>query len=870
MAEIQSELVLAQNQHAFIQDTTKGTVQVYAGPHKVSLSPTDRPVVYDRKAGAYIQVPLERAICTNPFVAEGQYLVLENPSLDKDGKINSPRQGGGVPNDLLIGRKINIPGPATFPLWPGQFADAVPGHHLRSNQYLLVRVYNADEAAKNTTDLLAGSGMPKGREVGVAAFTLGQLIVIKGTEASFFIPPTGFEVLKDDASNGAYVREALTLERLEYAILLDEDGNKRYERGPQVVFPKATETFITRSGDEGDSGRGNSENRNNRSRKFKAIELNDYMGLYIKVTADYEEDVPAGTTGAVPVDGDDTNADIERSLRTPRRYVRRYVTGEELFITGKEQRIYYQRAEHALIGYDDPSGSFKRERYYGITIPKGEGRYVLDKSVGDIKLVQGPRILLPDPRNETITRRVLDAKTVNLWYPGNAEAMAFNAQLATQVSEDMGYLTYNAVSADAASRGMNRMTAANIGGDTFKRSGKFTPPPTLTLGAATKYDGVPSINVWTGYAVQVVDRSGNRRVVVGPAAILLNYDETLEMLTLSTGKPKNTDNLLRDVYLRVDNNLVSDIITIETKDMVAVRLKVSYRVNFLSDHSDKWFKVENYVKYLCDHMRSMLKARGKKMSITELISDSATMIRDVVLGAREDRPDTAVDSTTKVQRHRFFPENGMDVYDVEVLGVEIADNTVAQLLTQAQTRAVASVITLAANEQNLEATRRMTEIDVEMLDLSAKKARHTYVTQQDTNEVQHKAAIAELAHELLIEAKRKDAEVVEQQQLNAIAEHALTRTKASSEHALSVETKRAELFKARMDAITPQLIQALQTMGDQRFMSEVTRAIAPLAIEEQQGLGQTIERVFAGTALEPILNNMKAARKQRELTSTDV
>ena len=30
--------------------------------------------------------------------------------------------------------------------------------------------------------------------------------------------------------------EAVTLERLEYCILLDEDGNKRYIRGPAVVF----------------------------------------------------------------------------------------------------------------------------------------------------------------------------------------------------------------------------------------------------------------------------------------------------------------------------------------------------------------------------------------------------------------------------------------------------------------------------------------------------------------------------------------------------------------------------------------------------------------------------------------------------------
>ena len=41
------------------------------------------------------------------------------------------------------------------------------------------------------------------------------------------------------------------------------------------------------------------------------------------------------------------------------------------------------------------------------------------------------------------------------------------------------------------------------------------------------------------------------------------YDETLALLELSTGKPKTTDQLLGTVYLRVDNNLVSDIVRAE-------------------------------------------------------------------------------------------------------------------------------------------------------------------------------------------------------------------------------------------------------------------------------------------------------------------
>ena len=39
----------------------------------------------------------------------------------------------------------------------------------------------------------------------------------------------------------------------------------------------------------------------------------------------------------------------------------------------------------------------------------------------------------------------------------------------------------------------------------------------------------------------------------------------LEVMELSTGKPKNTDALMKTVYLRTKNNKVSDIVAVETK-----------------------------------------------------------------------------------------------------------------------------------------------------------------------------------------------------------------------------------------------------------------------------------------------------------------
>jgi GAF domain-containing protein len=53
---------------------------------------------------------------------------------------------------------------------------------------------------------------------------MGQLLVIKGTDVSFYIPPTGVEVVPDENQN--LVRGAVTLARLEFCLLLDESGRK--------------------------------------------------------------------------------------------------------------------------------------------------------------------------------------------------------------------------------------------------------------------------------------------------------------------------------------------------------------------------------------------------------------------------------------------------------------------------------------------------------------------------------------------------------------------------------------------------------------------------------------------------------------------
>ncbi len=168
------------------------------------------------------------------------------------------------------------------------------------------------------------------------------------------------------------------------------------------------------------------------------------------------------------------------------------------------------------------------------------------------------------------------------------------------------------------------------------------------------------------------------------------YDEILETIELSTGTPKAEDNLIKTVYLRVLHNKVSDIVVAETHDLCPVSLHVSYRVNFEGE-PDNWFNVENYVKFLTDHMRSLLRNAIKQYGIEEFYANAIRIIRDTILGT--------VDEEGK-RPGRVFKENGMRIYDVEVLNVSIEDETIAELLVKAQHNAVQQTLELAAEQRN--------------------------------------------------------------------------------------------------------------------------------------------------------------------------
>lgn len=863
------DLILAPNQFTWVLDTTKGHIVCYVGPSRTSLSQTDFPVTINPVTGQYVQ-HTHLADAIQPFVSatEGDYAVLLNPSKDatwpEPGRVSNAR-------DLGWGEKRNIPGPVTFPLWPGQVAEVVPGHQLRTNQWVLARVYSATQAkaqaatavmqAAATTQPTGDPETDKDREkdkekTGVdktsqsvdplaavrTGATVGQLIVVRGVDVAFFIPPSGIEVVPD---GNAYVRDAVTLERLEYAVLVSENGNKRYEIGPKVVFPEPTEVFL----------------RRDEQVKFRAIELNENMGIHIKVVAPY-------------TDGDVVHAE-----------------GEELFITGREQRIYFPREEHAIVRYGD--GDRARTLHFGVAIPAGEGRYVLNKITGEVTLEVGPQMFLADPRNEVIVRRVLTEKQVDLWYPNNETAQLHNESLRqiaeAAVSRGAGssqmylsadpYATKGLTATRSAGPSMMAYAAAaaapaaapSVPGaghrdrafDTVGRSDSYTPPRIITLD--TKFDGAATIDVWTGYAVQVVSKTGSRRVAVGPTTVLLEYDETLEVLSMSTGLPKGSGVPLRTVYLRVNNNRVHDKVVVETKDLVQVEVDVAYRVNFEGDQR-AWFGVEDYVSLLTDHHRSMLRGAAKRMGVEALLGDAAGFVRDAILGKA---PDAATP-----RPGRTFGENGMHVYDVEILGAMVTDQTIRESLVKAQREVVTSALALSARQRTVNVRKQMEQLAREEADAVDATAAHQAELRTSVIEREKSLELAAIESRLEQDRQKTDAEKelagLASEVERLVIERATLRSDYDSRVSDEIQARELRRLDAEIRAVVekakawgPEVVAALQSFADKDLAGKLAGSMGPLAIIGGTSILDVAKKLLEGTPLQAALDTYHAAGTRR-------
>lgn len=759
----ENDLVLKPNEYAYVLDTTKGNVSVAVGPYKTSLSNSDKMVVYNETTKKFDDVwSIDEAIHNFVVAPENFYVQLKNPT--KDGKHPNESYANALPAEHLdIGRKVVIVGPCNFALFPGQMAKVISGHRMHSNQYLKARVYDADaanacricvpeekaqksdddatgtEAVNPTDEVEAEPKAPKEKD-----YVIGQILIIKGTDTPFYIPPTGIEVLPFGDHGDKYVRDALSLRKLEYCILEDEGGKRSYIHGPAVVFPRPDQRFVV--------------DEETNSIIYNAIELSEISGIYVKVISDYKDE-----------DGTEHNI------------------GEELFITGKDTPIYFPREEHFIIDYDHQVVN------HAIAIPEGEGRYVMNRKTGVVRTVRGPAMFLPNPIDEVCLQRFLTKDQCELWYPGNFEVLKFN---------------------EKGAKGKRDYDDDEHGDDYM--------PAQLCK----------SMSVPTGFS------------------------------------RKTTDLLLREVYLRIENNKISDIIHVETCDFVQADVKVSYTVNFLKEHQDKWFSIENYVKFLCDRERSVLKAIVKQFTVEEFYANSSEIVRAALLGVYGEELEDDVTNVSMV-----FDENGMEIADVDVLSVSL-ERDIARIFDEAQEGIVREAIELTTRQKGIATKRELVALREEELKLeqrgilaSLQKKKAIDIAELQTNTEINKVGIeadATSQQRTLAESKGKKEIVearVETQEINDYCELELTRQRNDIKQ-LERSSQTNQITEV-LDKISPQLVAAMQASSNAELLESITKNLSPYALAQDLDTVDVLDKIVRGTPLENSFRAMIETVRQK-------
>ena len=104
-----------------MQDVTKGVVKTYTGPTVINPTAQERPVVFDaghrtRSCRARSRRRCKQSRSRPRATTSSSRIRAKDDHPARAACIRAP--------DLEIGRTINIPGPATFALWPGQVVEA--------------------------------------------------------------------------------------------------------------------------------------------------------------------------------------------------------------------------------------------------------------------------------------------------------------------------------------------------------------------------------------------------------------------------------------------------------------------------------------------------------------------------------------------------------------------------------------------------------------------------------------------------------------------------------------------------------------------------------------------------------------------------
>jgi major vault protein len=315
------------------------------------------------------------------------------------------------------------------------------------------------------------------------------------------------------------------------------------------------------------------------------------------------------------------------------------------------------------------------------------------------------------------------------------------------------------------------------------------------------------------------------------------------------------------VYLRVKQNRVSDVINVQTADLVECDVRVVYQLDFEGDDPKKWFDVEDYVKFITDNCRSRLRNAAKKLGIEEFHENYIDIVRDTILGKV---PEAAEGAENPKRAGRFFSENASRIYEVDVLELTIGNDEIRRLLIEAQRDAVKDTLELRKQrrllivvEETEQHARQTAEFEAETkmqrMTIDAKeKVQRDAIGDAELNRRQARIQ-NELEGEQNAEEMRKqitEAVLVYKKLDDEFIAMQVQRKLDQSQEVLAAETAS---YVARAEAISSDLIASLQQLAATGSAKEIAEAMGIPAYLNGESPYSMLHRMLAGTGLDKFL-----------------
>jgi major vault protein len=937
---------LGVGQFAWAMSKKEGKYKILIGPDALEATDDDLFFISDPADPTKIMPVGNPSEAIQDFITikTGQYAVLHNPSETTSADFPNANytSGKNEMKPLLRGRKRTVTA-GHFPLWPGQSVEIRDVPVLSSNQYLMVKVesLNVDTSAPyyETTIKCAGitkavvdetvgsedggdklkigdvtdtppSGATEGEELAKKddaaskadqptepVLKVGQNIIIPASLVPTYIIPSGLEEVaeevvaaqvEDDAalSPADLVEKMITkgilkIENLgafcekarigsEYTDKIteiystyrrDNDGRRALSRAignvaSSTIYKMLAQVLLDKT----------SENKTTNSAVRQAVVLGptEFCVLFDEDGKPRTHKGP-GRVFPGPYDVFRTEGSRNRvydayHLRVDRGILMRIVAdrisrqdlarqlpeGAAGFL---EEKDFYGKGDEIFIeGFDAylvPSSSIEvinpetrqphigndhSEVYvYSIGVDQKSGVYVANVSTGNITLIKGEKKVPIDPRKSKHVKRRIPKDLWNLMI-GKGE------------------------------------------------------PHKMTNQAMVETPWAMNVMISNNEAVMVTSKD-SRRVVVGPRMELLEYDEWLEVLTLSKGRPKNEDETISTCFLRVTGNRITDQFYIETSDFVKIKIDVVYGVEFVGTTDDEraqWFNDPNYVMLLCNNLRSRYKLAARKKTLKELYPIIPDFLRNTALG--EKKAEEGKDSHRPGLR---FEENNMLLKEVEVLNIYIPDDEISEALIEHNRTVIKGEMDIAIARASLETAKARNAIDIGISEIRIEKAERIKEVELKEAATAHEVEIKrnELAHAIseLVALNQAAIAKINEQTVNDKAYFTRVRLNADSEAEIGRESARrlkivefrnalkeiqVALIQAtskadveRLQAIQAGMIEAIEGLGDKQLMTSLAehlpQATGSLGLLLGKGGLDALTKMISGTPFASALNALQ-------------